>query len=362
MFRQLYQILIELVLWKVDIRGSKLKKILVPKPVSAGIFLTYKCSSECKHCMYACSPRWRADWISEKDLETILTQLSETILPSPLGPERIGINYGLHFTGGEPFLNFDLLLKGVEIAHELGIPSIFVETNSYWCADDRNTREKLGQLRDSGLNGLLISVNPFIIEQVPFERTVRAIRISEEIFGADSMVYQEAFHRQFKRLGVKGTVSFEEYLQKVGLSGMGLAELLPLGRANYKLKDLYRKYPAKEFFKESCMRSLTREWHVHIDNYGNYIPGYCGGISLGDGRDLSSIYGEIDLENRRVLHALATDLEELYEVAVREFGYKELEEGYISKCHFCLDARRHMVQMSDEFEELRPKEFYSYLT
>jgi hypothetical protein len=312
--------------------------------------------------MYACSPRWRADWISEKDLERILIQLSETIMPSPLGPDRIDINYGLHFTGGEPFLNFNLLLKGVRIAHELGIPSTFVETNSFWCTDDRNTREKLAQLKESGLNGFLISVNPFITETVPFERTVRAIRISREIFGANLMVYQEAFHRQFKELDVKSTISFEEYLQKVGLSGMGLAELLPLGRTNYKLKDLYRKYPAKAFFKESCIRSLTREWHVHIDNYGNYIAGYCGGISLGDARDLSSICGEIDLEDRRVLSALANNLEELYKVAVKEFSYKELEEGYISKCHLCLDVRRHMVQITDEFKELRPKEFYSYLT
>ena len=31
--------------------------------------LSYKCSAACKHCMYACSPQWEADWISEADLE-----------------------------------------------------------------------------------------------------------------------------------------------------------------------------------------------------------------------------------------------------------------------------------------------------
>jgi len=165
--------------------------------------------------MYACSPRWKADWISEKDLQKISTQLHEKIQPSPLGPNRIGINYGLHFTGGEPFLNFDLLLTAVKIAQENGIPSTFVETNSFWSIDNKSTTEKLLQLKDSGLDGILISVNPFILEQVPFERTERTIRISREIFRENAIIYQEIFYHQFKELNIKDTLSFEEYLKKV---------------------------------------------------------------------------------------------------------------------------------------------------
>ena len=307
---------------------------LVPKPISAGMFLSYKCSSECKHCMYACSPRWEADWISEKDLEKILTLLSDKILPSPLGPDRIGINYGLHFTGGEPFLNFDLLLKAVKMAHELGIPSTFVETNSFWCTDDKNTREKLVLLKDSGLDGILVSVNPFILEQVPLEQTERAIRTSREIFKENVIAYQEIFYHQFKGLSIKGSLPFEEYLQKAGLSGLSLVELLPMGRACYKLEYLYRKYPAKQFFGESCKGDLMREWQVHVDNYCNYMPGYCGGISLGDARDLNSVCEGIDLGERPILNALVTDLEKLCEFSAKEFGYKERKEGYISKCTY----------------------------
>ena len=159
-----------------------MEKLCVQEPISGGIFLSYRCTSECKHCMYACSPRWKDDWISEKDVEEILTQLSGRIQGSPLGTDKIGVNYGVHFTGGEPFLNFDLLLKVVRIAHELKIPSTFVETNSFWCIDDKVTREKLLQLKDEGLHGILISVNPFILEQLPFERTERATRIVEKFF------------------------------------------------------------------------------------------------------------------------------------------------------------------------------------
>jgi hypothetical protein len=310
--------------------------------------------------MYACSPRWRADWLSEKDAEKILIQLADKIHPSPFGPNEIGINYGLHFTGGEPFLNFDLLLKIVEMANGHGIPSTFVETNCFWCTTDETTREKLEKLKKAGLHGILISVNPFILEQVPFERTERAIRVSKEVFEKNVMLYQEFFYRQFKGFNIKGILPFEEYLQNGGYESLYHIELLPMGRAVYKLGNLYKKYPARQFFGESCREELTRNWHIHIDNYCNYMTGYCGGISLGDARDLDSLR-EIVLDEKAILEALVTDLKKLYEFGVKESGYIELSEGYISKCHLCVDIRKYLAKQTDEFEELRPREFYFHL-
>jgi hypothetical protein len=43
----------------------------------------------------------------------------------------------------------------------------------------------------------------------------------------------------------------------------------------------------------------------------------------------------------------------------KDFGYQELQ-GYLSKCHLCVDIRRYLVT-KDKFEELKPKEFYSHL-
>ena len=333
-------------------------RLSVPEPFSGGILLSYKCNSNCKHCMYACSPRWEAHWLSEEDAERILAQLAVKLRGKYPHPGRIGINYGIHFTGGEPFLNFDLLLRVTEMARQLGIPSTFVETNCFWCRDDETTREKLAELKDAGLDGILISVNPFVIERIPFERLERAARISEEIFGGNVIIYQRFFYDQFKGLGLKSTLPFEEYLQRAGY-GLYHVELIPAGRVPYKLGYLYRKYPAQRFFGQSCRRELIRDWHIHVDNYCHFIPGYCAGLSLGDARDLDAICGGIDLDELPVLKALLTDLEELYQLG-REFGYQEREEGYISKCHLCVDIRRHLVR-SGEFKELRPRQFYEHL-
>jgi hypothetical protein len=89
------------------------------------------------------------------------------------------------------------------------------------------------------------------------------------------------------------------------------------------------------------------------------VAGYCGGLSLGEEEDLEGILSGVDLEERPVLGALVRDLRLLYELAV-ELGYREREEGYVSKCHLCLDLRRHLAG-TGEFRELSPREFYKHL-
>ncbi len=330
-------------------------KLAIPAPVSAGLLLSYKCTSRCRHCLYACSPKWEADWLSLDDAEVILTQLAASLRG---GQGSLGVNEGLHFTGGEPFLNFDLLLEVTAIAHRWDIRSTFVETNCYWCTDDHSTRDKLTQLKEAGLEGILISANPFIVEYVPFERIERAVRISSEIFPGSAMVYQRLCYDQFLHMGLRGTMTVKEYLQRAD-HGLQYAELLPGGRVSYSLGHLFRKYPAERFFSASCQQELIRDWHIHIDNYCHYVPGYCAGISLGDARDLNALCREgIDLETLPVLKALLGSIETLYRLG-QEHGYRQAS-GYVSKCHLCMDIRRHLAS-TGAFRELQPVSFYQHL-
>jgi len=337
-------------------------KVKIPELISAGLILSYRCTAECRHCMYACTPKWEDRWISQKDLEEILSRLAGKIKPSPWGKDAVSLNYGLHFTGGEPFLNFELLVKAQEIAEELGIPSTFVETNCYWCRDDNVTREKLKLLKNKGLKGILISVNPFYTEYIPFERTERCIRISKEIFGENVMVYQVEYYHQFKKLRIKGRISLKDYIKIVGKRGLTeKVELFLMGRAAYRLKELYPLWPAENFFEEPCIPSFLRSWHNHFDNYGNFVPGYCGGISLGNWHKLDSLIEEgIDVGRHPVLKFLIKeDMKGLFQFA-KEKGYRKKEEGYLSKCHLCLDIRKYLVS-KENLEELAPSEFYEYL-
>jgi hypothetical protein len=91
------------------------------------------------------------------------------------------------------------------------------------------------------------------------------------------------------------------------------------------------------------------------------MTGYCGGISLGDARDITAICQGIDLQEHPILNALATGLQTLFELGISAFNYKERRDGYVSKCHLCVDLRRHIAQQTDEFQELRPREFYHHI-
>ena len=319
--------------------------------------------------MYASSPKWENHWMDINDLDLILRKLANYFSKKyPTGIKGVlGINYGLHLTGGEPFLNFKLLVKSIKLAKKYKIPSLFVETNCFWCIDDNSTEQKLAKLKENGLDGILISANPFLVECIPFERIKRGIKYSKKVFGEENvMVYHPIFYKQLVELGVKGTLKFEEYLSKVSRFSLRLAlspmVVLPMGRAVYRLAYIYRKYPAKYFFKESCIYDLTRSWHIHIDCYNNYIPGYCAGLSLGDAKKMEDIIQGVELDDRPILKALAKNLGELFNFATKEFGYKEKKDGYISKCHLCLDIRKYIVSLIKEFKELKPLEFYQHLS
>jgi hypothetical protein len=91
------------------------------------------------------------------------------------------------------------------------------------------------------------------------------------------------------------------------------------------------------------------------------MPGYCGGISLGSWFELDRLLEEgIDLQNRPVLKFLVDqDMQGLFNFA-SDRGYPKLSNGYVSKCHLCLDIRKFLVTTGD-YAELQPTEFYDQL-
>ncbi len=338
--------------------------IKLPKPISLGLLLTYKCSAACKHCMYACSQDWKAEYISRGNLHKLLSLMSGYVEPGPYGPKNINLNYGLHFTGGEPFLNFDLLSEAVEKAEEFGIPSTFVETNCFWAVNDEATREKLAILKGRGLKGLLISVNPFFLEYVPFERTERAIKYGYELFGQNLIVYQHEYYKRFRSRNIRDRMSFEDFIRAEGRSDFARnTEFFISGRAPYKISqyNIYPKYKAMHLVDRHCNPPFIRSWHNHVDNYGNFVPGYCGGLSLGSFYNIDELTDEgIDLDEFPVLkHIICEDFKGLLSFA-KDYGYSESRDGYLSKCHLCVDIRKYLAGKGD-FRELKPEEFYKRL-
>jgi len=275
---------------------------------------------------------------------------------------------GLHIGGGEPFLNFDLVLRTVELCIETNVPIQYVETNASWCVDDDLAFAQLTELRDSGLPAILISVSPFHNEFIPFERTHRAIEIARSIYGHfNVLVYTHYFYEQLQQHEATKKVPLNRYLHTVGYenaaqSFLQFYDLIPCGRAVSRLNFLFQKSPASAFFNTNCLAEMTNPEHVHIDLYGNYIPGFCAGLSLGKAWDLGRLYSGIDLSALPLIEILVTSgVEGLLNFAQNQFDYRIRDEGYMAKCHLCQDIRAHIVSLTDQFDELTPIDFYRNL-
>ena len=89
-------------------------------PTSLTFITTYKCTSACEDCCFACTPL-RNEKISADDMKTII---NEAIHSFP----TIGV---VIFTGGEPFLLKDELLPLIKYIQSTGRLTRIV-SNAYW--------------------------------------------------------------------------------------------------------------------------------------------------------------------------------------------------------------------------------------
>jgi hypothetical protein len=275
--------------------------------------------------------------------------------------------FQIHFTGGEPFLNFPLLLEAVRLASELGIPN-YAETNAGWCLNGETTIRRFVALRDAGMAAILISCSPFHAESVPLARTLLAIEKATEVFGRQQViVYMPHCLAQIQQFGTQGTVPLERYVERFGLAEAGRMlwdayGIIPSGRSGYRLGHLARKQPPVAFEAENCRLEILYAHHSHFDLYGNYISWFCGGLTVGDWHELPRLLD--DFRARRyppIIDLLVgSGPYALFDRARQQHGYRELPQGYTGKCHLCVDVRKHLAQCGD-YPELRPLQFYEMI-
>lgn len=117
-------------------------------PAICSIFLDYVCNFACSHCSVGSSPKTKFP-MPEQVFDRIFEELPT--LPTL----KVVV-----FTGGEPTLKKDVLLKGIHRAHELGYVTRLV-TNGWWAKDMDRARSFVDDLKGSGLNELSTSWDDF---------------------------------------------------------------------------------------------------------------------------------------------------------------------------------------------------------
>lgn len=315
-----------------------------------GLITNYFCSSSCKHCLYNCSPQWEKRYIDTDTAELNLKKIRE-----------LGC-WSVHIGGGEPLLRPAKLVTVLEVAAKVGLTVEYVETNSSWFKDMDSAQKLLSELREKGLNTLLVSISPFHNEQVPFARVQGVIGAARQA-GVGIFPWIADFESDLSQFDPSLPHSLDEYRQTFGdnylIQIMQRYWIHLGGRALTTFRPLLGKKTWQQVLLENpagCAAELADTSHFHLDLFGNYIPGLCSGLAISRD-DLGAPLSAAKYPVSTVL--FQKGIGGFFEFAKKNFAFTAKRNDYINKCDLCNEIRTHLVFNDyNDSNELEPKEFY----
>jgi len=272
------------------------------------LLLTYQCNLECDHCFVWGSP-WQSGTMTLENIRNILNQAKD-----------LGTVEWIYFEGGEPFLYYAILVRGVHAAAGYDFRAGLV-TNGYWATDELDALECLK----------------------PFAGLIQDLSVSSDLYH-----YDEKFSRQARNVGAAaeklgipvGVITIAQPEQTNAASVVGQlptdeSGVMYRGRAAEKLVARATRRPWS-WFTECPYEDLREPGRVHVDPMGNLH--ICQGISIGNlyRRSLAEICERYDPDSDPVIGPL---LEGGPAALVCRYGLSH-ESAYADACHLCYEARR----------------------
>ncbi len=288
------------------------------------LLLTYQCNLECEHCFVWGSP-WQDGTMTMQDIRHILQQAQE-----------LGTIEAIYFEGGEPFLYYAVLLKGVQEAAKMGF-RVGIVSNGYWATDVEDAREWLQ----------------------PFTGLIHALSVSSDLYHWDEKLSRQARNASTaaEHLGIPiGYLSVaqpeaNDVDAAVGQLPEGESGVMYRGRATEKLAPNAAQFPWTRF--TGCpYENLRDPGRLHVDPLGNLH--ICQGISLGN--MLHNSLGRICENYDPTSHPITAPLLDGGPVELVHRYNLLHQETYADACHLCDEARR---ELRGRFPEiLMPEQMY----
>lgn len=286
--------------------------------------LTYTCNYKCDHCFLYCSPNTKGTFT----LNQIQKVLNEA--------KKMGSVEWIYFEGGEPFLYYPLMLKGLQIAKALGFKTGVV-TNNYWATTVEDAKLWLKPIIESGIDNLSLSNDAFHHDETEENSANVAADAANELgFSANSICIEKP--------------SVQPPSDDKGAPVVGGGALFK-GRAVEKLID---GLPTRPFdtFTECKHEELVNPMRVHIDSFGNVQV--CQGVSIGNmwQKPLSQIIKKYDATTHPICGPLSTGgpikLAQVYNI--------KLNDKFVDECHYCYTVRKALINKFPQF--LTPLQVY----
>lgn len=291
------------------------------------LLLTYECNYECDHCF---------TWGSPSNRGTMTLETMRVILKQS---EDLGTVETIYFEGGEPFLYYPILLRGIEDALSLGF-KIGIVTNSYWAT----------ALEDS------------LLWLEPFAGRIKDLSVSTDLFHADELISEQARIACEAADDLGLPTGMLTILGRDEEGGCEVVGQLPLGESNVMhrgraAEELVEGLPLTSWseFDECPFEDLREPIRVHVDPLGHVH--ICQGLSAGNvfERDLADICESYDPDSDPVFGPL---LEGGPAELVRRYNVDHYD-GYVDACHICYRVRE---KLRDRFPDiLTPDQMYGIM-
>ncbi len=272
------------------------------------LLLTYQCVLECDHCFVWGSP-WQTGTMTLQVVEEILQQAQES-----------GTVQWIYFEGGEPFLYYAVLLKGVQEAADLGF-QVGIVSNGYWATSEADAIEWLR----------------------PFAGVLQDLSVSSDLYHWSETHSQQARDANAAAAHWGIPVGFISVAQPETVNAATATGQLPTGesavmyrgRAVEKLADQAEKSPWEQF-NQCPYENLRDPGRLHIDPFGNLH--ICQGISVGNlfQESLASICETYDPDSHPITAPLVTG----GPAALIKHYKLPHETVYADACHLCNHACR----------------------
>ena len=272
------------------------------------LLLTYQCTFECQHCFVWGSPRQKG--------VLNLTQIHE-ILQQAREVESMD---WIYFEGGEPFLYYPVLIRGVQMATAMGF-HVGIVSNAYWAT----------------------TVADALVWLKPFADLIEDLTLSSDLYhdGQINSQYVQNAVTAAQQLGLPiGLISVaqpgkENVKQADGQIPIGEFAVMYRGRAAAVLASKTLLHPWDTF--TACPHEELREpGRCHLDPFGNLH--ICQGISLGNvfERSIKEICANYDAEAHPICGPLLTGGPA---ALVREYDLPQMG-SYADACHLCYTCRQ----------------------
>jgi len=290
--------------------------------MNLGLILTARCNAACAHCSKSYGPH-RTEHLKASDIFRLMEEAAAIDDGTPLC---------FDLTGGEPFLDFELLVNVVTHGADLG-GRVTCVTNAYWARTQELATAKLTRLKEAGLSALSVSVSRFHQRFVPLHRARRALEtamslgISTELKGAVTL----------SDLEPDGALS--EWKGNLDADRVNIFPVLPCLRDEESLPD-------SEYYRESGLPTHACPGEIVSVSFDGIVRSCCGpGVSddfllIGDANStpLEEIHRRFKQGGKQKL---------LRELGPLHFARKAMEAGlgdrlresYAGPCDLCLHIR-----------------------